>query len=251
VRRLILIALLILGWPLVSSGAAKLEPCGPGVANFAGTVISSGYAARSVGLEWKVWEDSTVQEYRLSRRSSGCEGSSCVTQLLRQRASSSQASLEAYSFSEIVPAGIWIYRLEVVRRYGLSCEVETGEVLVPEAPLSDVAAVCAQVQASFKAESATDGTAATGVKLGWATHAETAGVSGYRLSLVTCVTSRDCTLELATVEATGSCGDTKLYELTDSSQDAGRGTYRLEVLDRSGRTLCSAGVRMTPGTSLR
>ena len=229
--------LLALAVPVPAAPGPHVEPCVGGGANFAGSVIFETFAPGGVKLEWTVWEDASTREYRIGRRASGCGRPSCVTSVGRVRASGKSAAPKTYTFIDTAPPGAWIYRLEVRRTHGGSCTLETAEVLVPSPPPCDTAALCAQVEASFAGSVIVSSLTPDTVKLEWAVHAET-GTGAYRLSRFNCANPRDCSTEVATVDATGSCGQVMLHSVTDMVS-AGAWTYVLDVLDSAARVACS------------
>jgi hypothetical protein len=143
-----------------------------------------------------------------------------------------------YSFIDTAPPGTWIYKLEVRRAPGGACALETT-VVVPSFPPCDTAALCAQVGASFAGDVILGSAAGHEVMLlKWLTHAETEALQGYRLSRFNCRGPRDCSTEIATLNATGTCGQVMLHSVTDTPPE-GALTYVLDVLDSGGRTACS------------
>jgi hypothetical protein len=231
---LVALAVLALALPVAAGGA--VDPCGGGGSDFVGEVLVGAFAPGTIGIRWSVWEDASTREYRVSRHPSTCSRPSCTTRVAKVRPTGGPAAFKSYSLTDTAPPGAWVYRLEIRRIHGPSCTFESNEVLVEVPPACDPAAVCAQAAASFNGEVLV-GAAPAGIQLRWATHAET-GAGGYRLSRFDCATPRDCTTEVATVDATGSCGQVILHSVTNAPP-AGTWTYVLEVLDSGGRTACS------------
>jgi hypothetical protein len=237
-----LLALALVAPFFAASSHAGLSVCGGGSSNFYGGVLSEGFAPGTVKLEWTVWEDAWSREYRLSRYPSGCDRPSCATRVAKLKASSTAPTSKTYSVTETAPPGAWVYRLEVRRTHGLSCTMQSAEIVVPAPPACDTAALCSQVEASFAGGVISDvvlpaGDPAT-VRLQWLTHAETPAISGYRLSRYNCAVPRDCMTEVATVEATGTCGQVMLHSITDTPPP-GTWKYRLEAIDSGSRSLCT------------
>jgi hypothetical protein len=210
-------------------------------ADFAGEIIVGEATADSVQLHWTPWEDNTVREYLLSRAPADCDASGCLTPLARIKATSTGLTRKSYSFTDTAPEGAWIYYLSVVRTDSPPCLHATPELLVSDMPPCDVAAQCAQVAASLAGRAQPGLTASTMVRLRWLTRAET-GSGGYRLSRFDCDDPDECSTEIATISATGSCGKLRLHRLTDTPPTAGAWSYRLEVLDSGGRSVCSTDV---------
>jgi hypothetical protein len=216
--------------------AGAADPCTT-PASFSGQVIIGSLVPGTVELEWTTWEDGSTREYRVSRRPSGCDRPSCLTRLGKVRAAGHAAASKTYALIDTAPPGAWVYRLEVRRTAGQSCKMETPEILISAPPPCDLAALCAQVEASFVGEVITGAAMPRAIELQWATHAET-GAGTYRLSRSDCAVPRACTTELATINSTGTCGDVMLHSVTDRPPE-GEWTYVLDVLDSGDRTACS------------
>jgi hypothetical protein len=237
-RRGQLFALLLAAAAVSAAGAGrKVDLCSSG-SNFAGEILVGGFAPGTVRLEWTVFEDGVIRSYRLSRYSADCDRPErCGVRIAKLNASREPATTRTYTLIDTAPAGAWTYRLEILRSPGGPCSLEST-VVVPSPPPCDTAALCAQVEESFAGDVLLGAAAPGTVELSWLTHAETAAVEGYRLSRYNCRVPRACTSELATVDATGNCGQVMLHSVTDTPP-AGAWTYVLDVLDSGGRTACT------------
>lgn len=235
-KAMIGLALLLLAVP-VSAGPPALPVCDSS-AGFAGGVISDAFAPGTVKLDWTVYEDASIRGYRLMRSpaSAGAPHSSGSIDSIARVSASTPDGFKARTFIDTAPPGDWTYRLEIDRRRGPSCALETM-VTVPSPPPCDLAALCSQVGANFLGDVIASSLLPS-VRLQWTANAETAAVNGYRLSRFNCANPRDCSTEIATISPTGTCGQVQLHSLTDTLP-AGAWTYRLEVLDSRGRTSCT------------
>ena len=142
--------------------------------------------------------------------------------------------------TDVAPARVWTYRLELVRSGGAPSCIEEVTVVVP--PLAcDVSLLCEQIRASFVGE-----VLAGSVALAWSSSMESAAM-GYRLVRFD---RHDPTgaKELAVVAATGGCGQVRMRGFRDTPP-VGERVYRLEVFDNSGALRCR--VAMLPASGRR
>jgi hypothetical protein len=231
----------LLGLCLVLSAAgvaaAKDATCTDPTASLYGEVIIGIAASGSVQLEWKALEDRSVIEYRLSRREASCGRSSrCDEGVATVRAGGAAGAVATYELIDTPPAGVWTYRLEIARRGGPGCILETTPLFVSSTPSCDVAALCSQVEATF-AVAATDPALSLGAASArWLVGGEGGSIASYRLSRGECA-SEGCWAEVATVSATGACGVAQAHAVTVGGEAASM--YRLELLDPSGRPVCT------------
>ena len=230
------------------AAAASPTPC-PGPAEFMGQIIIGSLVPGTVGLTWTVAEDASVRGYRLYRYEVGCSHPRrCATRVAAMTVRPDPAApvvLQTHELLDTAPPGKWIYQLEIRRRHGASCWLETDPIVVATPPSCTLVDVCSQVEASFVGTVVSTGV--VGVEWQWLTHAESEAIAGYRLSRYDCARRGRCSTEIVTIDAAGSCGEMQLHGVTDRPPP-GRWTYALEVLGTRGGIAClvERTVRVTP-----